>query len=127
MKDSPLSPQQKEAAMKDSSNYTNIIWLDSTTMDIGKVKQGAVVEVGFRFKNGGDKQLVIEKVEAGCGCTVTEKPEGPIAPGDEDVIKGKFNSAGQAVGPHVKSMYVSANTNPTPITLTFKVEVTENK
>jgi hypothetical protein len=125
MKDSPLSPQQKEAAMKDSSNFTSILWLDSTTIDIGKVKRGATVEVSFRFKNSGNKPLIIEKVEPGCGCTATENVEGAIAPGGEDAIKVKFNSTNQGIGTHAKPVYVYVNTSSSPATLTFNVEVVE--
>jgi hypothetical protein len=67
------------------------------------------VEVAFRFKNTGDKPLVIERVQPGCGCTVAETPKEPIAPGEEGVIKGAFDSNGR-VGMQHKSIYVETNT-----------------
>ena len=73
-----LTSEQKEKAGADSANYTNIQWLDSTSIKLGKVKKGEVVEVAYHFRNTGDKQLIITDVTAGCGCTVPEKPEKTI-------------------------------------------------
>ncbi len=125
VKDSPLNPVQKEEVLKDSSNFTSITWLDSTSINLGKVKKGAEVEVVFRFRNTGSKQLVITNVQPQCGCTVTEKPEKPFAPGEEGTIKGKFNSANQPVGEHRKSIAVTSNTLPNYTNLEFRVEVIE--
>lgn len=126
VKDSPvLSPEQKDKVIADSSNFTSIQWLDSTYLDLGKVKKGATVEVTFRFKNTGSKQLVITDVHPGCGCTVPDKPEKPFAPGEEGVIKAKFNSEGQSNGEHRKNITVTSNTNPTTALLEFRVDVTD--
>ncbi|MCC7401548.1 MAG: DUF1573 domain-containing protein [Chitinophagaceae bacterium] len=114
----------QNAAVKDSSNYTTVQWLDSTFSDLGKVKEGQVVEVAFRFKNNGNKNLVISDVSAGCGCTIPEKPSAPYTPGQEGVIRAKFNSENR-VGINRKEIYVTANTNPNIQTLAFRVEVTE--
>lgn len=122
----PLSSEEKEKAKTDSTNFTEIQWIDSTSVDLGKVKKGETVEVSFRFKNAGTKQLVIADVSAGCGCTIPEKPEQPFAPGEEGIIKAKFESKNQNAGTHQKPVYVTANTHsPNPIVLNFKVEITE--
>ena len=122
----PLTAEEKEKVKTDSSSFTTIQWLDSTFLNLGKVKKGKTVEVSFRFKNTGSKQLVIADVSAGCGCTIPEKPEQPFAPGEEGVIKAKFESKNQSIGPHQKVVSVTANTNtPNPIQLNFKVEITE--
>jgi hypothetical protein len=111
-------------AIADSANFTEIQWLDSTTQNIGKVKKGQVVEITWRFKNAGYKPLVIQDVRPGCGCTVADKPEAPIAPGEESVIKGKFDSNNQSEGEHNKMISVLANTvNTTYHQLNFRVEV----
>jgi hypothetical protein len=121
-----LSQEEKDKAAKDSANFTTIQWLDSTFMDLGKVKEGRVVEVSYRFKNTGDHNLIITDVSAQCGCTVPEKPEEPIAPGKEGVIKAKFDSKGRPIGEARKEVYVKANTAPQKdMTLTFRVEITE--
>lgn len=119
-----LTDEQKQAAAKDTSNFTTIQWLDSTYTDLGRVKEGQVVEVSYRFKNTGQKNLIISHVSAGCGCTIPEKPEEPIAPGQEGVIRAKFDSKTRK-GENRKDVFVQANTIPRDMTLTFRVEVTD--
>jgi hypothetical protein len=133
-KDSPLTEKEKllqdslryaekQKALGDTANYTSLTWLDSTFIDMGKVKEGQVVEVSFRFKNTGNKPLVIADVTASCGCTVPEKPEQPFAPGEEGVIKAKFDSKGRP-GENRKHISVDANTSPSRShSLDFRVEV----
>lgn len=117
---------QRMTAVSDTANYTSVQWVDSTYQNIGKVKKGQVAEVSWRLKNVGDKPLIIAQVSPGCGCTVADKPEEPIMPGGESVIKAKFNSSGQHEGEHVKYLSVTANTkNTTNYQLQFRVEVTE--
>lgn len=124
--DSPkLTDEQKNAAINDSSNYTSVEWLEGSYQDLGKVVEGQVVEVSFRFRNTGANNLIIEDVTAACGCTVPEKPGKPYAPGEEGVIKAKFDSRGRK-GPNDKYVTVKANTNPTrDHVLSFKIQVTE--
>ena len=123
---SDMTQEQKDKAARDSANFTTIEWLDSTVKDLGKIKEGQVVEVSYRFKNSGDKPLIIAGVSASCGCTVPEKPEKPIAPGQEDVIKAKFDSKGRPKGEARKEVFVTANTKPeSSMQLSFKVEITE--
>ena len=122
---SNLSQADKEKATRDTANFTSITWLDSTVKDLGKIKEGQVVEVSYRFRNSGTKNLIIANVSASCGCTVPEKPEKPYAPGEEGIIKAKFDSKGRR-GPARKDVYVTANTTPqTSIPLVFTVEVIE--
>jgi hypothetical protein len=121
-KDSTVAPE-KAKVMNDTANFTTLQWLDSTSVDLGKVKEGKQVEVAYHFKNTGDKPLVVVKVTATCGCTVPEKPEQPVAPGQEGIIKAKFDSQGRK-GVNEKYIYVDANTKPSRShELNFKVEV----
>ncbi|MCU0334536.1 MAG: DUF1573 domain-containing protein [Chitinophagaceae bacterium] len=110
------------AAMADSSNFTSIQWIDSVK-NLGRLMEGQKAEVTFRFKNTGNKPLVIASVNASCGCTVPEKPEKPIMPGGEGSIKAVFDSNGRQGNNH-KTISVSANTLGTQShTLEFDVEV----
>ena len=120
-----LSEAQKTNAVTDTANYTTIKWLDSTFHNMGKMKEGQVLDIAFKFKNTGDKPLVISSVTASCGCTVPEKPEKAFAPGEEGLIRAKFDSNGKS-GLQQKTVYVKANTTPlTDFQLNFSVEVTK--
>jgi hypothetical protein len=111
-------------ALADTTKYTDIQWIDSTFQDLGKVKLGQVVEISWRFKNVGNKPLIIQSVRPGCGCTVADKPEAPLAPGETGTIKGKFDSKNQSEGEHRKVISVDANTKGTTYhQLNFRVEL----
>jgi Protein of unknown function (DUF1573) len=97
---------------KDSSLFTNITWLDSTSRDYGTIAEGQELQVAYRFMNSGSKPLIISRVQPSCGCTVAEQPMEPIMPGKEGVIKASFNSENRT-GVNHKKMYVIANTKGT--------------
>ena len=99
--------KQKATALMDT---TSVQLIDSV-YNFGKVAEGEKVTFNFRFKNVGAKPLVIISTSASCGCTVPEKPERPILPGETGFIKVVFNSKGK-VGPNEKNITVMANTNP---------------
>src|SRR5687767_5863652 len=67
-----------QAALRDSSRFTQIQWIDSVNQNLGKVKQGGVMEIAWRFRNAGNSPLVIASVTPGCGCTVADQPKEPI-------------------------------------------------
>lgn len=119
-----MSKDEIQKAVADTTNFTTITWLDSTTQSLGQLKKGKEIEITWRFKNSGDKNLIIENVTAECGCTIPEKPEQPFAPGQEGVIKAKFNGSGS--GMITKKVHVLANTKQIKDhTLTFTGEVSE--
>lgn len=106
---------------------------DSTTVqvldslyDFGTIKEGEKAEFSFRFKNTGTKPLIIESASASCGCTVPEKPEQPIKPGEIGFIKVVFNSKGK-VGPNTKNVTVISNAYPSFPSLLLKGEVVAEK
>ena len=119
-----LTEEEKQKALTDSTNFTSIEWLDPIVQDLGKLVKEQSIEISFRFKNSGSKVLLIESVSAQCGCTIPEKPEKPIAPGEEGIIKAKYNGSGH--GTISKQIYVKANTRPAKDhTLTFTGEIQE--
>ena len=114
--------KEKLAPINDSANFTQIMWLD-TVRNFEPIVEGQKVDLAYRFKNVGNKPLVIEKVTASCGCTVPDPPKEPIAPGKESVITGVFDSHDK-IGPNHKTLYVTANTTPrTEHVLAFNVIV----
>jgi hypothetical protein len=111
-----------DGAVMDSSNLTTVQWIDSL-VDFGTVKDGEKVNINFRFKNTGDKPLIVQSVVPGCGCTVPEYTKEPVMPGAEGFIKAVFNSVGQPPTVH-KSINVAMNTKGQPnYTLSFIGEV----
>ena len=124
---SSKSNSELAAILKDSANFTTIQWLDSTHKDFGKIAEGQKLEVAFRFKNTGDKPLVITRVQPSCGCTIAEQPTDPVPSGGEGLIKASFNSEGRT-GVNHKTLYVFANTKGSSSSeLQFVVEVEKKK
>ncbi|MBA2761610.1 MAG: DUF1573 domain-containing protein [Segetibacter sp.] len=120
------APTNEVNAIEDSANYTSLQWIDPIDQELGKVQEGQVVEISWKFKNTGNKPLVITSVSASCGCTVADKPEQPIAPGKEGTIKAKFDSKGRSGMEH-KNVYVMANTKQLQDhQLSFRLEVEKN-
>lgn len=105
----------------DSTKLTTIQWLDSA-QSLGSIAEGQVVKIKYRFKNSGNKPLVIERVQPGCGCTVADYPKQPIAPGSESEILAEFNSKGKE-GLQKKNITVFANTAEYSTTLWFEVTI----
>ena len=106
---------------------TTIQLIDSA-YDFGSVTEGDVVEYNYRFKNTGKVPLVITHTSASCGCTVPEKPEQPILPGEIGFIKVKFNSEHRPGNAH-KTITVESNANPAfpLLALTGMVKEKSNK
>lgn len=112
-RNSKTAGEQPAAPVTDSTSLTTIEWLDSTYKNLGTVKEGPEVDIAFRFKNTGDKDLVVENVTAGCGCTIVEKPQEPFAPGQTGAIKAKFTTKGHP-NTNEKSIYVTTNSKLNP-------------
>ncbi|MCP9753114.1 DUF1573 domain-containing protein [Ferruginibacter sp. HRS2-29] len=89
---------------------TTVQLIDSA-YNFGKVTEGEVVEFSYRFKNTGNKPLIVSSATASCGCTVPEKPEQPILPGETGFIKVKFNSDHRVGNAH-KTITVISNASP---------------
>ena len=125
--------RRKDKIADDASTQKALALKDSTTVQIidsaynfGKVTDGEKVEYSYRFKNTGSKPLVIVNASASCGCTVPQKPEKPIMPGEIGFIKIVFDSKGRVGSAH-KTITVISNANPEFIPLILTGEVIAKK
>lgn len=75
----------------------------------GKIKEEAgPANYNFNFVNTGKVPMVIQGVEASCGCTTPEWSREPILPGKKGFIKVSYNPD-QRPGVFTKSITVNAN------------------
>ncbi|WP_301923996.1 DUF1573 domain-containing protein [Ferruginibacter sp.] len=125
--------RRKDKVADGTASLTGITAMDSTTIQIidtaynfGTVSEGEKVTYNFRFKNNGSKPLVVTDTHASCGCTVPEKPEKPVMPGETSFIKVVFNSKGK-VGHNEKTITVVSNANPAFPPLILRGEITPVK
>ncbi len=118
--------KQVETNMVQDSLATTTVALVDSVHNFGTIKEGEIVEFSFRFKNTGNKPLIVTNANASCGCTVPEKPEKPVMPGEMGFIKVKFNSD-RRPGQTSKSVHVLANTSPAFPDLVLKGLVEEKE
>ena len=65
---------------------------ETETINYGKIALGSNGKRVFEFTNVGKSPLVINRVQASCGCTVPKKPEGPIMPGEKGKIEVSYDT-----------------------------------
>ncbi len=87
--------------------------LKENSYDFGKIPQGRPVTHDFEVVNTTKKPLLLETVQASCGCTTPEWSMEPIAPGASSKIKVGFNAASE--GSFSKNITVTYNGNETKI------------
>lgn len=125
--------RRKDKIADDAETQRTLALKDSTTVQVidsaynfNPVTEGEKVVYNYRFKNTGTKPLVIVEATASCGCTVPQKPEKPILPGETGFIKVAFDSKGR-VGEAHKTITVTSNAKPEfpPLVLTGKVIAAE--
>jgi hypothetical protein len=99
------------APSKDTVQDTTIgpmIKFDTAVFNFGRILQGEQVSTVFKFTNIGDADLIIQKVETSCGCTVPEYDRAPVKPGQTGAIRVRFDSDGKE-GSQYKTVKVTSN------------------
>ncbi len=104
------------------SPTTTAITFDESEFNFGKVAVGEKVQHIYRFTNTGDEPLVLSNAKGSCGCTVPSWPKDPIQPGGSGAIVVEFDTKGK-MGPQVKQVTITANTDPVQTIVYIKGEV----
>ena len=72
-----------------------VIELKETAYDFGKIQQGRPVTHNFELVNTGKEPLILENVQASCGCTTPEWSKDAIQAGASTIIKVGYNAASE--------------------------------
>ncbi len=114
--------QQRPAPAADG----DVLSLKKEQHDFGKIPQGRPVTHDFEIRNTGSLPLLIEDVQATCGCTSPEWDQAPIGPGKSSRVKVGFNAAAEGrfsktITIHynegrVKSLVITGEVYPSPHT-----------
>jgi len=91
----------------DTASYP-VIEFDEAVFDFGTILQGEQVSTTFTFRNTGKADLIIQKTETSCGCTVPEYDRKPITPGATGTIRVRFDSDNKE-GAQYKTIKVKTN------------------
>jgi hypothetical protein len=111
----------KKEALVNAMPKTSFEFID-TKHDFGTIHDGDKVRWSYKFKNTGDKPLMISNVIVSCGCTAPFYSKEPIMPGIEGEITLEFNSAGKE-GNVTKNALVKANVDNSPYSIGFIANV----
>lgn len=104
-----------------ATNAQAKIQFKTDTIDYGEIEKGSDGLRVFEFTNTGNEPLIVSDVKSSCGCTVPEKPKGPIAAGASGVIKVKYDT--KRVGKIRKTVTVYSNATEPIKALKIKGEV----
>ncbi|MFK8009698.1 MAG: DUF1573 domain-containing protein [Saprospiraceae bacterium] len=104
----PVEKKEVKKVVKKAPKKRAKMHFPEKVFDYGFIMQGDVVKHDFYFKNVGNDDLVIKRVEPSCGCTVPIYPKEPIAPGEDGKISVTFKSAGK-LGRQVPNIKVFTN------------------
>jgi hypothetical protein len=74
-----------------------VVQLKETSYDFGKIQQGRPVTHNFELVNIGKEPLMLENVQASCGCTTPEWSKDAIQPGATTIIKVGYNAAAEGM------------------------------
>jgi hypothetical protein len=110
------------AVRDDAAKKLPVMSFEKVEHDFGNIIQSTPQETVFKFTNTGNAPLIITNAKSTCGCTVPEKPDGPIAPGDTGELVVKFNGSGKNAV--TKVITVTANTAKGTEQLKIKAFVT---
>jgi len=91
--------------------------------DFGKIleKNGPVTHV-FEFTNKGNAPLVVNRVQASCGCTTPVWTKEPIEPGKKGIVTVTYNPAGRP-NAFTKAITVYTNGSQEQVVLIIRGEV----
>ncbi|OQZ03224.1 MAG: hypothetical protein B6D34_08015 [Candidatus Brocadia sp. UTAMX1] len=97
----------ENASIEKMSDKSKIVF-EEEVFNFGKIYIGEIVEYGFKFKNQGSGELIINNVKSSCGCTAALVSKNHLQKNETGEVKVKFNP-GRYVGKVSKSVVVNSN------------------
>ena len=100
-----------------------VISVSELSYDFGDINQNEIVAHEYVIKNTGTSELIIDRVNSSCGCTVAQPENNSLQPGESTKLKAEFNTTGRS-GPQVKQIFVFSNDpNNQMLILEFKANI----
>ena len=94
-------------------NSSPKIAVKETKHDFGTIVEGELAKYNYEIQNVGNADLVINRVNASCGCTAVKPEKSLLKPNEKTTIKIEFNSSNR-LGQQDKYVYVFSNDPKTP-------------
>ncbi len=86
--------QKQNQQIENKSGYPKLAFTKEIHK-FGQISEGEIAVCEFYFKNTGESNLIISRIETSCGCTNVTWDKKPIAPGRESKISVEFDSHGR--------------------------------
>jgi hypothetical protein len=99
-----------------------VITFDKLEHDFGTIIEGEKVVCFFDFENTGKTDLMIQSVDATCGCTTPDWSSEPVEPGGSKSLKIIFDARGRS-GTQRKVVTVISNASNEVVKLTLKAYI----
>ncbi len=99
------------------------ISFEQTAHDFGQIyEEDGEVTIKFVFSNTGTEPVIVQQVNASCGCTTPEWTKTPVNPGKKGYVAATYNPKNRP-GEFSKTISVTTNAELQPIVLRIKGEV----
>jgi len=99
-----------------------VILFDTVAHDFGEIMEGERVLCYFSYENRGDEPLLIQSVEASCGCTIVDWSKDPLPPGEVEQLQVMFDASGRS-GTQIKVVTVRSNASNGRVELILRANV----
>lgn len=107
-----------------SQDAKSHITFEKVQHNFGTFKEELGIQtISFNFKNEGNVPLILNNVQASCGCTTPEWTREPVAPGAKGLIKVSYDPRNRP-GVFNKTIRVTSNADNSDVVLTILGEVT---
>ena len=97
------------------------IQFENTKHDFKVIAQNGNGNWEFSFTNTGKEPLIIQSVRSSCGCTIAERPNKPILPGETASIKVRYDT--RRLGVFHKTITIASNADNSSVVLEIRGEV----
>ncbi len=113
-----------EEVAADSSGQP-VINFDTLAHNFGTMLEGEKVLCYFDYMNTGGEPLLIQSVEASCGCTIVDWSKDPLLPGERGRMQVAFDATGRS-GLQLKVVTVKSNASNGRVELMLRADVKAN-
>lgn len=102
-----------------------VLTFDTLAHDFGTILEGERVVCYFDYENSGGGSLVIQTIEASCGCTIPEWSREPLPAGERNTLQIIFDATRRS-GLQLKQVTVHSNADNSKMQLTIRANVKAN-
>ena len=99
-----------------SCKYTSI-QVDKKFINVGLIRPDSLIYIRLEINNTGKRNLIIERVDAGCKCTNITLNDTLLESGQKTYLEIEYSP--EIVGFFKKDIFIYANVKPSPLLITI--------